>query len=124
MKKTLIPITLVAILLALILTGCGKKAGESYGEPIQNRQIMNLKQVLTEPDSFKDKTLTVEGKIVRLCPTGCWFDIQNETAVVHVDIHPSGFVIPQKSGKTVLVEGTVSVIDGQVEIIGTGVEFQ
>ncbi len=124
MKKTLISITLVTVLMALILAGCGKKTGEVYGEPIGNRQTTHLKEVLTEPDSFKDKTLTVEGKIVRQCPTGCWFDIQSDTAVMHVDINPSGFALPQKPGKTVLVEGKVSVEGDQVEIIGTGVEVK
>jgi hypothetical protein len=43
---------------------------------------------------------------------------------VHVDINPSGFAIPQKPNKTVLVEGKVQVEGDQVEIIGTGVEIK
>ncbi|MHC4552324.1 MAG: hypothetical protein ACYSUT_06110 [Planctomycetota bacterium] len=123
MKKTLITITLV-LSIALVLTGCSKKGAEAYGDAIANRQITELKQVLTTPADYQDQTITLEGKIVRQCPTGCWFDIQADTAIVHVDINPSGFAIPQKPGKTVLVEGTVKVDGDQVEVIGKGVEIK
>ena len=123
MKNILITSILV-LSIALILTGCAKKGGEAYGQAIANRQTTELKQVLTTPADYQDKTVTLEGQIIRQCPTGCWFDIQSGTAVVHVDVNPSGFALPQKPGKTVLVEGTVKVDGDQVELIGTGVEIK
>jgi len=121
MKKMLF---IVMFTIAFAVSGCGKTGDESYGAPIADRQITELKQIVSEPETFKDKKVTLEGKIIRQCPTGCWFDMQQGTAVMHVDINPSGFAIPQKPNKTVLVEGTVSVTDGQVEVIGTGVEVK
>jgi uncharacterized protein YdeI (BOF family) len=119
MKKVIL-----SLILMIAVSGCGKTGDESYGQPIANRQTTELKEIVSDADAFKDKQVTLEGKIVRQCPTGCWFDIQQGTAVVHVDINPSGFAIPQKPNKTVLVEGTVTMEDGQIEVIGTGVEIK
>lgn len=123
MKKA-ISMIIVGFSIALIISGCGKKDGESYGQTISTRQTTDLKQILIQPADFEDKQITLEGKIVNQCPTGCWFDMQSGSAVIHVDINPSGFAIPQKPGKTVLVEGTVQVDGDNVEIIGTGVEIK
>lgn len=123
MKKLFLSI-LIILSTGLLLSGCGKKTGESYGQAITTSQITELKEILTQPNDFKDKTVTLEGKIMNQCPTGCWFDMQSGSAVVHVDVNPSGFALPQKPGKTVLVEGKVQVDGDTVQIIGTGVEIK
>lgn len=123
MKKIALTALLIVVI-AGILGGCAKKEPPAYGQAIANRETTQLKQILTQPSNFTDKTVTLEGKIVNQCPTGCWFDLQEGGAVVHVDINPSGFAIPQKPGKTVLVEGVVKTEGDTVELIGTGVEIQ
>ena len=50
--------------------------------------------------------------------------MKEDTGMIHVDIKPSGFAIPQKVGKTVVVEGTVSVQNNEPVLIGTGVEIK
>ena len=69
-------------------------------------------------------TVTVQGKIIQECPTGCWFDIQQGGAKLHIDIRPAGLAIPQRVGKTVTVEGQVISKDGQVQVSGRGVEIK
>lgn len=117
---------LVAVFsVALALSGCTKKSGgQTYGQPVSNPQATELKQILANPADFQDKTVTLEGEIITECPTGCWFDMKQSGAVVHVDLNPSGFAIPQKTGKTVRVEGTVKLEGDVLEIIGTGVEIK
>lgn len=122
MKKIICSTILVAIIV-MGLSGC-RKSSPVYGKDIENPQATELKEVLTNKAAFNDKTITVEGKIVNQCPTGCWFDLQEGSAVVHVDINPSGFALPQSPGKTVRVEGTVKVDGDTLEIIGTGVEIK
>jgi len=112
--------------MALMLTfsGCGKKEADKYGQEISNHTITKIEAILKTPGDFDGKTVTVQGKIIRECPTGCWFDVQGAGGAIHVDIKPSGFAIPQKVGKEVIVEGNVSLRDGQLTLIGKGVEIK
>ena len=123
-NKNRIRIAILTLSLALALAGCGRKGAQSYGQEISDRHVTKLDAILSQPDSFEGKTVTVEGKIVQECPTGCWFDIRGEAGMMHVDIKPSGFAIPQKVGKSVVVEGKVSVQNNRPVLIGTGVEIK
>ena len=115
---------LLILSLMLALWGCGRRKAERYGQEISNRNITKVDALLTEPESFDGKTVTIEGKIVRECPTGCWFDLKDEAGIIHVDINPSGFAIPQRVGTTVIVQGNVSVQNGQPMLVGKGVEIK
>jgi len=119
-------ILLIALLLGtmIIFNGCGKGEPERYGQQIGNRESTQINAVLEEPEAFSGKTVTVEGKIVRECMTGCWFDVEGEKGTIHVDVKPSGFAIPQKVGKEVIVEGDISLREGQLTLIGKGVELK
>ena len=116
----------VVLMLSMILTlsNCGKKESEQYGQKISNHNTTQISAILKEPETFSGKTVTIEGKIVRECMTGCWFDVEGEKGSIYVDVKPSGFAIPQKVGKEVIVEGNVSLRDGQLSLIGKGVEIK
>lgn len=116
-------LTLLALTVVFALGGCRKKA-KQYGREISDPKVTEAKAILSEPDTFKGKTVTIEGKIVRECPTGCWFDVKDGTAIIHVDINPSGFAIPQKVGNTVTVEGEISVQNDRPVLVGKGVEIR
>jgi uncharacterized protein YdeI (BOF family) len=124
--KTYHNILSIALLVVIVFTlgGCGKKKAEQYGEGISNRNLTQINAVLEEPEAFSGKTVTVEGKIVSECMTGCWFDVKGEKGMIHVDVQPSGFAIPQKVGKKVMVEGDVMLRDGQLTLVGKGVELK
>ena len=126
MKKLTSEIACIILVLSLMstLSGCGRKEAEKHGQEIADHVPTRIDAILKDSGNFDGKTVTVEGKIIRECPTGCWFDIKDQAAVIHVDIKPSGFAIPQKTGKTVTVEGKVSVRDNQTIIVGTGVEIK
>ena len=106
------------------LCGCSKENSEKYGEQISNRNATEIKDVLTAPEKFAGKDITIEGEIVRECNSGCWFDVKGNGGTIYVDIKPSGFAIPQKVGKDVIVEGKVTLRDGQLTLIGKGVEIK
>jgi hypothetical protein len=99
---------------------------EKYGEPISNRQLTAIKDVLANPKAYEGKVVTIEGAIANECSTGCWFyvKVKEGNAVMYVDIGKSGFAIPQYVGKKVLVEGTVVVKKAGPIIQGRGVEVQ
>ena len=119
--KTLV--TMLALTVVFALAGCRKKT-EQYGRKISNPNLTEVKAILTEPGDFAGKIVAIEGKIVRECPTGCWFDVEDGTAIIHVNINPSGFAIPQKTGKKVTVEGTLSIRNKQPILVGRGVEIK
>jgi len=124
--KTYHNILLITLFLGIVFTlsGCGKKKSEQYGQQISNRDSTQINTVLKEPETFSGKSVTIEGKIIRECMTGCWFDVEGKGGAIHVDVKPSGFAIPQKVGKEVIVEGNVSLRDGQLILIGKGVEIK
>jgi len=124
-KKNLTAISLgISFLIAIVvLTGCKSKA-ELFGQPIANKTTTPIKNIVMKPADYNDKTVTIEGKLTTECPSGCWFDLQQDAAVLRVDIAPSDLAIPQKVGSSAIVEGTVKVQDGQPVLIGTGVEIK
>jgi uncharacterized protein YdeI (BOF family) len=117
-------LSILVTVLFLFFPGCGKKEADKYGQAISNHTIAKVETILKEPESFDGKTVTVQGKIIRECPSGCWFEVQENAGVIYVDINPSGFAIPQKVGKTATVEGKVSVRNNKPMITGAGVEIK
>ncbi len=122
--KNKILLMLLSLTIAFTTYGCNKKESEKYGQPISNRNTTEIKKVLTAPANFSGKDITIEGKIVRECMSGCWFDVKGNGGTIYVDIKPSGLAIPQKVGEEVLVEGKVALRDGQLTLIGKGVEIK
>ena len=118
--RTWMALSLLALLcLTSGITGCG--GGESYGEPMSDAEPVPIAHVLADPAAFTDEAVKIEGEIVRECPSGCWFELEDETGIIYVDIAPRGLAIPQKVGGTATVEGTVMRRDGRTTLIGSGV---
>ena len=124
-KKTLTQISLTVILAVstFAFIGCKGKA-ESFGQPISDKTITSIKSIATAPADYNDKTVTVKGKIILECPAGGWFDLQQDAALLHVDLHPTGFAIPQKVGSIVTAQGTLKIKDNYPTLVGTGVEIK
>jgi len=120
MKRIIISITCLYI--AFMLAGCGRM--ETYGKEIKSRSITEVKDIITNPNDYDGKTVTVEGKIITECPTGCWLDLKDDNAVIYVEIGASGFAIPQKVGRNITIEGKVKKDKMKTIIVGEGVEIK
>ena len=125
-RKTISYMWFITLTLTLMLSfsGCGKKETDKYGQEISNHTITKVEAILTEPEKFDGKNVTVQGKIIRECHTGCWFEVKEDAGIIYIDLNPSGFAIPQKVGKTATVEGKVSIRNNQPMIVGKGVEIK
>lgn len=124
--KTLIALSLFISLAisAVILSGCKKSEPDLFGQAITDKTITPIRSIVMKPADYSDKTITIEGKIIRECPAGGWFDLQQDSAILYVDLHPSGFAIPQKVGETVTVQGALKLRDNQPVLVGSGVELK
>jgi len=128
MRRSSSNFILLSIFLILIIgilmscMSCGKK--EKFGEAISEQKSTEIGDIFTHPKDYEGKTVKVEGKIVEECPSGCWFNLKDETGVIYIDIMPSGFAIPQKVGRQATVEGKVITKEGKLMIIGKGVEIK
>lgn len=123
MRTTRIIALLVALgMLPVALTSCG--GGGTYGEPISDAEATPVADILADPAAYDGQTVKLEGEIGNECPTGCWFELREGGAPIHVDIAPHGLAIPQKQGSRVTVEGTVKVTDSRPMVVGKGVEIQ
>lgn len=93
-----------------------------YGDPISEQPAANLDSIVADSASHEGKTIKVEGKILDECPSGCWFNLKGENAVMYVTL--SGFVIPQKVGRPAIVEGDLTNEAGRLTIQAKGMEIR
>lgn len=107
---------------ALLMQACART--ERYGEVTPGSGTTAVKEILSRPQEYRGKTVRVEGRIVTECPTGCWFEMKEDGAVLYVDIGRQGLAIPQRLGRKVAVEGTVAVDGAIVKLEGRGVEIR
>ena len=121
-KKITITISMIAIILTILIIGCGGKKAEFFGEPLTEQTITSIDKISTDPDNHKGKTVKVEGTIVNECPGGHWFYMKGERELIYVTL--SGFILPQRVGKTVAVEGSIITENDKPAILGKGVEVK
>jgi len=119
-------VALSLILLLGIATANGYAGMEKYGEDISIQKLTAIKDILANPKAYEGKLVAIEGKIATECPSGCWFyvEVTDGNITIYVDIGKSGFAIPQKKGKKILVEGTVVIKESGPMIQGKGVQVQ
>ena len=127
-NSKLIGILVILLVVIFSIAGCNSNSNsnsssEKYGVDVTEKEVTSVKDILGNSDEYLDKTIRLEGKIVRECPSGCWFFLEDETGTIYVDINPSGLSIPPKVGKKVVVEGVPENKNGRISINGKGVEF-
>jgi hypothetical protein len=123
-NRTRLVMLIVAIaMLPVALTSCGG-SGDVYGAAMSDAQSTPVSAILSDPAGYDGQKVKLEGVIGNECPTGCWFELRDEGASIHVDIAPHGLAIPQKQGSDVTVEGVVKVTDSRLMLVGEGVEIR
>jgi hypothetical protein len=108
---------------AVLFDGCKSKP-KTFGGAITDKTLTSIRSIVMKPADYNDKIITIEGKIIDECPAGGWFDLQQDSAVLYVNLHPTGFAIPQKVGSVVTVQGTLKVEDSKPTLVGSGVEIK
>ncbi len=125
-----IAFVLVALgLVAAVLVGCGAKTAANkasvYGKAIPaDMTVTSAKEILANPQAWEGKDVLVAGKITTECPSGGWIWVQDSTAQVYVNMHPTNVFIPQAVGKNVRAMGKVVLESGQPSVVGYGLELK
>ncbi len=123
MKTRILILSTVGILFLVTLIACAPTKNQ-YGKDISLTEITGISDILTESKSHEGKLVLLEGRIVTECPTGCWFNLKDDSGLIYVDVKPSGFAIPQITGKAVMVEGKVKLQGKKPILIGEGVKIK
>jgi len=83
------------------------------GAPIGNAKMVSLAKVLKDPSKYADKTVRIEGVVVRSCKMeGCWAELapSKDAKSVRVKMKDHAFFIPLESaGAKARAEGIFQV---------------
>ena len=111
MKKLLLLV--LALLLSSILFA--QTSEEKLGEEITLTEKTNISDILTNPESYLDKTVLVEGEVLDVCHNmGCWMDLSSGTEgeKIKVKVKDGEIVFPVEAiGNNAQVEGKVYKIE-------------
>ena len=109
----------------LYICGCGPKI-EKFGDaPVENVAKIAIGTILLNPQDYVDKDVVIEGVIDSECPTGGFVYVKdNSGGTIYVEMHSAPFApIPQRTGKNVIVKGTVYQSEGatkETKLLGKG----
>lgn len=113
------------IMFSVLLIGCGfifaqtDEADQTeeikLGGEITLTEKTNISDILTDPDSYLDQTVLVEGEILNVCPKmGCWMELKSDDGegMIKIKVKDGDIVFPVEAiGETAVVEGTVYKIE-------------
>jgi hypothetical protein len=139
MKRSLVLAAVVGACAAVAIAG----PAQTFGKPLGGLPPVALQDVLARP--VDGQSVRLEGTIDKVCQRkGCWLELKQEAASVHVTFENYGFFVPKDSmGKPAVLEGKVVVkkptpedvahlksegggeaVGSQVSIEATGVEIR
>ena len=110
--KTMLIVLFVFISCSLIFA---QSEEEKLGEGITLTEKTSIADILSDPESFLDQVVLIEGEVVDVCPKmGCWMELKSdsEEKIIKVKVKDGDIVFPMEAiGKTAVVEGKVYKIE-------------
>lgn len=120
MRRNMLAHAFILIALAALAV----QAVEAAERPAELKgEIVKLQDIITNESAYDGNNVVIEGKIDMECASGCWFILNDGSGSLYVDILPSNFVIPQKSGSDARVYGKITTKNGDPTMIGKIVEI-
>ncbi len=97
---------------------------ERYGEPFTSDVVTPLTSVITEPDTYLDKPLLIEGIVTRQCAlTGCFFFFAVGEQRLRIELSEVALSLPQRKGYRARVAGTLQRQSGSLVFNAKSVQF-
>jgi len=115
---------LAEALVLITLIAMAVQAVQAADEPAELKgDVVAIQDIVKNEPAYEGQNVVIEGKIDMECASGCWFILNDGSASLYVNILPSNFVIPQKSGSNAKVYGKVTTKNGDPTMIGKIVEI-
>jgi uncharacterized protein YdeI (BOF family) len=115
---------LAGALILITLIAMAVQTVQAADEPAElNGDVVKSQDIVKNETAYDGKDVVIQGKIEIECASGCWFVLNDGSASLYVNILPSNFVIPQKSGSDAKVYGKVTTKNGDPTMIGKIVEI-
>ncbi|MBF0202224.1 MAG: DNA-binding protein [Desulfamplus sp.] len=113
------------LLFASLVLGACSGGGEKYGAGVDTSlPVVQVKDIFFQQDIVGQR-VTLEGRIVGQCASnGCWFNLQDDTGHIFVDLSRNGFELPSLPNRPVKASGTVARSKQAFMLIASGVEVQ
>lgn len=104
---------LCAVAVSLIALPVLADEGVVLGKAPGSGSVVSIGQLLSDPENYVDKTVTVEGKITDVCPkAGCWVDISDGTQKIRFKVKDYEIVFESDNkGQNVVAEGVFTRIE-------------
>jgi len=110
--KTMLIVLFVFISCSLIFA---QSEEEKLGEGITLTEKTSISDILSDPESFLDQVVLIEGEVIDVCPKmGCWMELKSdsEEKIIKVKVKDGDIVFPMEAiGKMAVVEGKVYKIE-------------
>lgn len=109
--KSLLPLSLALLLVALSLPAWGAGAKEQFGRPLTLSTVTRISEIEKNPKAFVGKKVLIRGTVVEVCAKrGCWMDLASDTPYgkFQVKVVDGVIVFPMAArGRMARVEGIV-----------------
>jgi hypothetical protein len=114
---------LTVLIVAITACGNGGKTGTQFGQKIPaNLQVVKLEQIVSDPFSYDQKEVILEGNFAGIC---CESDFFYKEGLETVEISPQGFPSPKLTvGTPVRIHGIVKTSSDRIRIEARGVEVK
>ena len=93
--------------------------GKDYGKGISQKDTVSVSSLLTFPEKYIGKTVTVKGNITDVCEKrGCWIKLSGDKPyqTITVKVNDGEIVFPlEAKGKPAVAEGKFEVIELSLE---------
>lgn len=93
--------------------------GKIYGASDFAAPTLKLNQVLKEFDTYKNQTVTIEGKVAQVCEEkGCWIKIEDQNITVRAIMKGHAFSVPKElKNKKVRISGMIEQKELPVNVV-------
>ena len=126
MKSLIKKLTIACLFIfitGIIITGCSSK-NITYGNKISENSNIKIKEIQENKDNYSDKRVVLEGKITQICPAGCWFNLNDGTGIMYVNLSGKEYVMEQsRLNSSATVEGKVKYNDSGLSLIPSGIKI-
>ena len=95
----------------MILGALNCVASEKFGEVVNRKSLLDIRQVLLKSNSYAGKEISVQGTVEKVClKKGCWLNLKSEKDTVRVTFKDYGIFVPSSFlGKDVVLRGVFDI---------------